>query len=391
MSLQNPPIPTPRPTTIFVPSSTPNSQITNGTFNGTPDGQAREIRQKTPYNWVELVFKAFGRDLPTKPKEVALLVIREAKLGGRGEASGREKSAAAGETSTTAIARAGATSKVAFDDLLYLVWTENDAGRKQCVEVFRCTADPGTRGVARGTAMQIEGNFYSCTPVAHCAKKYGSAISALRIRNMSNKVMIRIARDARRRYNVYTNVESAQVEPGWRFCGDERHDSVGVNMHFGGAGSASTEETRMVAGWSIGCTTLAWGKNSKRYKTDFLKRCTSAPNKNDIPYLVVSSKYIKTFDIWRTERSGGNARPQDIIKESGLEKMPGGIAGYVPSIATKGFCEQVLALANKVGGTRGANLKASLQNLAITTLKTGGGAGGGAPAPGTMATGGVLV
>lgn len=349
------------PTVVAVRPSTPNAQVAQGTFTGSPDGRPRTLRHKTPYNWVELIYQAFGRSLPTGSKEVALLVLREASLGGTGEAAAKERRAAAGAGPTAAIGRTVLTDKVAFDDLLYLVWTEGGASQKQCVEVFRCTADPGSRG-KRPTAMQIEGFFYSCTPVSHRPDKYGSALNALRIRNLDNTAMIRIARDARRNYNVYTHVESAYVPPTWRFCGDERHDSVGVNMHFGGA-------LTRVGGWSIGCTALAWSRSSTRYAKDFFARCNTAPNRGSIPYLVVSSKYVKTFDAWRAEETDGDAKPWDVIRTDGLEPMPAGIPGYLPSFATRGFCEQVAEAARREGGPRGANLLASLRNLAITRLQ----------------------
>lgn len=385
---------------INVPQQAPNGQVVNGTFNGTPDGQARVNRTSTAYNWVELVYEAFGRKLPKEANAVALLCIREARVGGSGDHKAREQ-AAANRTdvaplqgsadrqatspaagSTYSVQRTANTSNVSFDDLLYLVWTDSTAEKKQCAEVFRCTADPGMRGARHGTARQVEGFHYACKPTQHQARKYPGGINALRIFNEAATSDIRVARDATGRYNIYTNFESAQVGPTWCFCKDEPHDSVGINMHFGAKTTSGRMETDKVGGWSIGCTTLAWGRGSARYKTDFLKRCTDAPNKNLIPYMVVSSKYVKVYDRWAQEAGRGGARDAaSVILRDGLVAMPEGYTGYVPSIATKGFCEEVARRAAQMGmgpyrvkkeqdaqWGRAAGLRSALQNLAITTL-----------------------
>lgn len=387
---------------IAVPPQAPNGQLVNGTFTGTPDNQSRVCRAATVYNYVELVYKAFGRTVPTAAKEVALLVLREAKVGGSGDLKQREQAAAGtrpitanqlagnlagtGQGTTSATTRTSQTASVTFDDILYMVWTDNEATTKQCVEVFRCTADPGGSG-SMPTGRIIEGFHYACKPIAHNRDRYPTApthsggINALRIFNDQATTMIRVARDQKKRYNVYTDFESAQVPPDWKFCKDEAHDGVGINMHFGSGQNIGVSDSKTVGMWSIGCVTLAWGRTHPRYYQDFLRRCVDAPNKNKLPLLVVSTKYVKTYDIWAQEASrGGNATAASTIKREGLEAMPAGYTGYVPSIATKGFCEEVARRAGSLGmgphprGQSDANfahaagLRAALQNLAITTL-----------------------
>ena len=40
---------------------------TNGSFQGAPDSKKRKVVEHSVYNWVELVYQAFGREVPSGP------------------------------------------------------------------------------------------------------------------------------------------------------------------------------------------------------------------------------------------------------------------------------------------------------------------------------------
>ena len=124
---------------------------TNGAAMGTSDGRARRVVEHSVYNWVELVYQAFGQTIPSDPRKVALLGVREETFSDGGGASAEQmtaKEVAAGDTTGGAVQglhadargtdrfdhdkkgnvlRSKAASKVTFNDMLYLVWTEQGA------------------------------------------------------------------------------------------------------------------------------------------------------------------------------------------------------------------------------------------------------------------------
>ena len=140
----------------------------------------------------------------------------------------------------------------------------------------------------------------------------------------------------------------------------------------------------MVKNWSTGCTVLAHARESDRYKTDFRGRWEAAPNKDEVPYLVVSSKYLVMYDDWQAElrkSPGTKATVASVIKKAGIPLMPRGLTGRLPSIATEGFVKEVQAAIKELdAGTYAsapkgsdqavlaANLRTSLARLGVTTL-----------------------
>ncbi len=382
---------------------------TGGSFQGAPDGKKRKVVEHSVYNWVELVYKAFGLEVPSDPKKVALLGVRESTFadGADGDADAmtkKEKAAGAAVGETDAVTSAQdlsavtrdadrferdkkgnaltdkGSSKVKFNDMLYMVWTNEGQALDQHVEVFRCTIDPGfNEDDTTGTPLLLEGYPYKAKPTPH----KGTA-GALQIYSGSAPT-IRLAREATKTRNVFTNVKDAMVKghegngnQPWLFCTDEQNPSVHIHwsMDYGDAG--------MVKNWSTGCTVLAHAPGSARYKTDFRGRWEAAPNKEEIPYLVVSSKYLVLYDDWQAElrkNPGTKATVASVIKKEGIPLMPEGVVGRLPSIATDGFVKEVQAALKELdAGTYAsapkgsnqaalaANLRTSLANLGVTTL-----------------------
>jgi len=414
-----------RRTNIAARPTAANTQVANGGFAGAPGEGNKKVTfgQATVYNWVELVYKAFHRVLPVNAKEVALLGVREATFAGAAEgkdATDYEEKAAEGEddavadaTRESGIRRDGPlldkkgrpvldaagqprttpdnpVANVFYNDQLFLVWTEDDVAKSQRVEVFRCTLDAGRVGsVSSGMPIQMEGWAYLCAPTAHIAKKYGNKKQALKVRNVggSGAAFLRLVRDATKKSSILTNVQSAftpvgenGAPPEWLFCTEEM--DRGIHIHF------ARSDKKTVDGNSIGCTALAHAIDSERYTKDFYKRCADAPNAEEIPYLVVSSKYVKNYDTWQAERQGatGAAKPEDILKKEALEPMPEHPGTYLQSFVSKGFVEQVLAAAKQLEegtypkipaaqqATRAARLRTSLANMAMRVAmgETGG-------------------
>ena len=73
-----PPIPRSRPRYQVTTPPAQNGGKTNGACLGAPNGSARCVVEHSVYNWVELVYKAFGMEIPSDAKKVALLGVREA-------------------------------------------------------------------------------------------------------------------------------------------------------------------------------------------------------------------------------------------------------------------------------------------------------------------------
>jgi hypothetical protein len=424
-----PPRPRRRPDHVVTPPAR-SGQQTNGAFQGAPNGRARTVVEHSVYNWVELVYQAFGLTVPSDNKKVALLGVRESTFAdGAGltaeQMTEREKAAgrSVGETPTTTATQdlAAATrnedrftrdargnaqtakdnSTVRFNDLLYMVWTNEGQALDQHVEVFRCTIDPGfNEDSTTGTPLLLEGYPYKAKPTSHKGESGALQIYSGAAPN------IRVAREATKTKNTFTNIQDATLgghamngNADWLFCTDEANNSIHIHwsLDYGDAGQ--------VKNWSTGCTVLAHARTSDRFATDWRARWEAAPNKEEIPYLVVSSKYIVLYDDWSAAlraNPGTRPTPASVIKLEGMPVMPaprpadaipGGYAvpapgltpppGRVPSIATVPFVEAVQRVIGQLeAGTYpnaprapaqavlAARLKTSLENLSIQTLTT---------------------
>lgn len=335
------------------PSATPGSegQITVAR----PNTATTRVQLTTVHNWVELVYKAFGHTLPTEAKKVALLGVREASLGGS------EADAAAGRTTQTAGTRAAAMSTATtYNDLLYVVWTDDDAASTQKVEVFECTIDPGRTASALGTPYLLEGKEYLCKPGHHIPRKYPGSDIALHIYSGSYGNIL-LAREATTQYRIFRDVASAKTSNNWKFVNTEANSTI--HMHFGGAGAT-------VGGWSVGCTVLHHQRTSARYQR-FQQIYRAAANKTRIPYLVVSSQYTRLYADWVKEvdrAPGQQPGARTVIIESALKSPPGVQGKYLPSIMTEDFARSVqdLAAAASTNATRAANLRSSLETALFT-------------------------
>jgi hypothetical protein len=407
-----------------------SGQQTNGAFQGAPNGNARAVVEHSVYNWVELVYQAFGLTVPSDNKKVALLGVREstfadgagldaAQMVARERAAGRSVGETPATTATqdlsaatrnedrfTRDARGNAqtgknSSTVSFNDLIYMVWTNEGQAIDQHVEVFRCTIDPGFNETSTtGTPLLLEGYPYKARPTLHKQES-----GALQIYS-GTAPNIRVAREATKTKNTFTNIQDATLrghefngDADWLFCTDEANNSIHIHwsLDYGDAGQ--------VKNWSTGCTVLAHARTSTRYADDWRARWEAAPNKEEIPYLVVSSKYIVLYDDWSAAlraNPGTRPTPASVIKLEGLPFMPGprpadaipggfpvlpaGLSppsGRVPSIATVPFVEAVQRVIGQLeAGTYpdaprapaqivlAARLRASLQNLSVQTLTT---------------------
>ena len=279
-----------------------------------------------------------------------------------------------------------------------MVWSEQGPTIDQHVEVFRCTIDPGANeSDTAGTPLLLEGYPYKAKPTNH-----KGVAGALQVYSGAAP-NVRLAREATKTRNVFTNARDAMIAAHdgngsrpWLFVADEANTSIHIHWSrdYGDAG--------VVKNWSTGCTVLAHAPGSPRYATDFRARWEAAPNLQEIPYLVVSSKYVVLYDDWQAElRRNPGTRPttRSVIKDEGIPIMarapsppashPGAmtperlvpLAGRLPSIATAGFVQEVeaaitaLAAGTYASAPRGANqaalaanLRESLTKLGVTTL-----------------------
>ena len=304
----------------------------------------------TVHNWVELVYKAFGQELPTAAKEVAILGVREASIGGKGKAAKTtgvdlEDKAAAGKTEEVDFSKGTRTGTMkdaatAWDDLLFVVWTGDDAAKTQHVDVYQCTIDPGKGESAFGTPYLLEGKPYKGYPGSHIAKKYPGNDIALHLYH-SAKAKILLAREATNKVRIFKTLDSTKTRGG-EFVIEEDNDTI--HMHFGSSTSAT------VGGWSVGCTVLKHKLSSDRY-IHFKKTFNAAPNKQKIPYLVVSSEYVRSYGEWVKEVDKAplqTPEPKTVIMKDQL-RSPTGVEGrYLPSIMSTEFANAVMAEAERI-------------------------------------------
>lgn len=335
-----------------------------------------DIVVPTVHNWVERVYQAFGYTLPTGADEIALLAVREAgihttkkKKTKKGEASISPAEAeedavqdGVGDTRldpTTREADMKAHTTV-YDDLLFCVWTTKGPTRVQMAEVFRCTVDAGKRDKdALAMAIQCEGHLYQCQPGYHAKRKGHVALWVTSPPSTSDVLLARIARDYRR---TFIDVSDAWI-PGngsmhgrWEFCVTNKNNTT-IHVHW--ASEAAQVGTNAKSPWSTGCTALNHGFDSARYLL-FKDRFNSAANKLKIPYLVVSSKYIRLYDEWLEALNGvrkmsfASLIPENlremgaVIRTGGLVPCPSFTSGYLPSYMTEGFAKAVVAMADEL-------------------------------------------
>lgn len=146
-----------------------------------PNGTA-EVRLTTVHNWVELIFKAFGHKLPTRPGRLALLGVREASLRGVDPAATVdevEKDAAKGDLDEVTFTREKRADPT-YNDLLICVWTDTKVHTRQHVEVFECTIDAHPGDGTLRLPFLLEGKVFHARP-GPFKKQYPGKRVALRV------------------------------------------------------------------------------------------------------------------------------------------------------------------------------------------------------------------
>lgn len=301
----------------------------------------------TVHNWVELVYKAFGPTLPTGVKELALLGVREASIEGRKSNSDAFKDYNEGDAAKADYSKGSRknpkdpdkplTQKSSnWNDLLFAVWTDSEKEDSQGVDVYQCAIDPqGADSKAGGTPYLLEGKLYKGYPSYHGPVK-GEVALHLYTSSTSHIVVARHATG----YNVFKQLADANTvtksnnetfRRGEFVREETANDSIHVHFatHHGNS--------------SIGCTILTHAVTSERYK-HFIDTFKAATNKKKIPYLVVSSQYVRLYDDWvkQVDSSSGTPGPETVILKDQL-RSPKGMAGrYLPSIMTTDFANAVI-------------------------------------------------
>jgi len=299
------------------------------------------VKLTTVHNWVELVYKAFGQTLPTGAKELALLGVREALLSNTGAkldpTSNNANEGAADTADYSKTSRVPEMStRTTWDDLLFAVWTESENEDNQGTDVYQCAIDPQKKlSEADGVPYLLEGKLYKGYPGKHSEETGNVALHLY----TSAKEQIVIAREAKSKIRTFKELENADTIrsskggqfPRGEFVRDEHNDTI--HIHFA-RGALNT---------SVGCTILAHMITTTRYK-HFMSTFNAAPNKKQIPYLVVSSEYVQLYDDWvkLVDGSSGTPGPETVIMKDQL-RSPKGMAGrYLPSIMTTEFANAVI-------------------------------------------------
>lgn len=320
-----------------VPASNGTSSSPGTTTVPGPNGGTVHVMHLTVHNWVQAVYKAFGVKFPKGAWQTATLAVREASMLSGGVQSETdvvrsERLAAQGKTSAkggrrrakqtrTPRKQSVAGSATRYDDTLYIVWTPSKASKRQKVEVFQCTVDPGITASSKGQPYLLEGREYRLINTLHRSDKYGSGALAYRILD-KNANVVTLVRTRDKRY-----IDSSDDQSGPALWNNE---DAAINMHFGGSSTAPTGE--YVGAWSAGCTVLRHGLWSKRYRQ--FANITQKSSDSRRPYLVVSARYVRLYHEWVAFCKGNPKRakdPRSVLKLGVLEKRE--INGkYIPSL-----------------------------------------------------------
>ena len=309
------------------------------------------VKQPTVYNWIELIYKACGHTVPSKANEHALLGVREGKVSDSasedGDWSATTRSADRGKKQKDSKGRDIETSTT-FDDALALVWTPSKQGEKQGSKVYGATIDPGgdEKGTV-GTPYLLEGKLYYAKPGAHGGK------NALHLYTASAGSIV-LLREATKKSRIFTTEASAFTAASgtrarWEFCATEANGTIHLHFYYGGTTVKNT---------STGCTAIIHKYSSDTYQ-DFIKRCRGAANKDKIPYLVVSSRYIVSYEDWAAaaKKTKGKLDPKSVVKKDGL-KYRASTKQALPSVISVDFAKKIDALI--------ADLKLCVSGVATT-------------------------
>jgi hypothetical protein len=304
-------------------------------------------------NWVRTLYQELGQQAPTQPNQVFLLGVREAKKGDQNAYQTISRQALVEDYPTL------------YDDLIFCVKTSHGPVMEQ-VEAFKCTFDAGQKyAQARGAPMLCEGQLYHARPCKHGSY---SAVAGVAGNNNALTIFssrprnIRLVRspgtlnsnDFKKR--TLETLEDAMPEEDFLFCSDTVNDTI--HIHF----SKELKKKDHVGPWSEGCVVLRYDLGSEDYKR-FFKTCAEASNANEIPLLVVSSKYVKLPSDFEANRplqtsellffgKQPGALEQDKMDKSDFRVTRGSKVeklGYLPSFITRGFAQDALDLIEQLG------------------------------------------
>jgi uncharacterized Zn-binding protein involved in type VI secretion len=108
---------------------------------------------------------------------------------------------------------------------------------------------------------------------------------------------------------------------------------------------------------------------AERYRR-FMNIYNHAANREKIPYLIVSSRYVKTYEEWVKwveAHPGEVAGPRSVLLESGLRSPSGHAHHYLPSFLEKAYADRVLAHARRMHDQhKAAALRAELMGCLMS-------------------------
>ena len=328
---------------------------------------SKTVLMTSLHNWVQQVYAAFKQDFPTKENEVVLLGIREMTRTSTNvdvpqsndtynrQSGGRQRSR--GKLTGKKGTEIGHDDTTKFNDTLFMVWTDSDPAKGTKARVYTCTIDPSLDYVAAkttGTPYLLEGRAYRAATGPHHGK-----MTALHVYSEAGgQGHIMLAREATKSVRVFQKIDSALVRKStngpqkWEFVGTEANPTIHVHWTFPDKSSKYYQDhyaaSQASHRWSAGCTVLGYAKPSAEIK-EFEGIISAAENHTKIPYLVVSSAYVRRPSTWVAsvgQKTEQLQRPESTLKPEGLVAAPPGCKGYLPSIMTYEFARDVLARAD---------------------------------------------
>lgn len=296
--------------------------------------QFGHVKVLSMHNWIQKIYESFSPNFlnfsfPTEPKHVVILGVREASIvnratttdsrevspsdnveltapqGGRQKDRGELKEGRRKEKHRTV------DSTTRYDDTLFFVWTDSTPNKNVHIRIFACSIDPGAKesnDEAKGTPYLLEGKLYYVTPGDH---NDGTNIYEAGHIFSTTEGHIQLLRDACNKYRIVDDLESALIQKHqveveikgktkvelrqkqYEFCSLE--DNASIHMHHG---YGNRKNSAFVGEVSTGCTVLAYSAESAAYDK-FIEIINDAKNKEKkIPFLIVSSQYIRTYHEW---------------------------------------------------------------------------------------------
>jgi uncharacterized Zn-binding protein involved in type VI secretion len=316
------------------------------------------LRMTTAYNWMELVYKAFKLTMPTGANEAAVLGVREGVING-GQRTTRDDDFETYADRQAKGEKGDGGHETAYDDLVFLAIAPKDPAIMQRVEAFECSIDPGEiqSSTTAGMPLLLEGGkdgapVYKGYPGTHhgpCLHLYSGDTGHLKVTRIHYEAVTAANKKNppanHRTFEVIgdadVNLPAAQSHLFYR-----NETDPGILIH-----SSWTQKYTNAMGvkWSTGCTVIRHsydhgGADAERYAA-FGDTATKASNSSKVPYLIVSSKYVKSYAEWVKEVDKAPdqvPKPSSVLRKDGLETPTNGEKGkYLPSFVSKAFADAV--------------------------------------------------